>query len=157
MLRPLFAEPFTQSVALPGLLPTSAHSAQELTSQRLRTRQGNSRSPGSGRLLGGCVSSESLQPAVGKSCLSTTCGERGQCQQVSVRSSRWASFPPQWYRCGHFTREDIEKWGRKSRSPRRGKPELRQPAPAVSYQARQTHTQDRKTRVRRSNSGHASV
>lgn len=76
-----------QSVALPDLppAPTPTRSALELTSQKPRTRQGNSRSLGSGRLRGGCVSSESLQPAVEKFCLSTTCGERGQCLQVSVR------------------------------------------------------------------------
>lgn len=62
-----------------SLLPFSMRpSGLELTSQTQRTPLGSSRSPGSGRPLGGSAASESLQPAAGKSSPSTTCRERGE-------------------------------------------------------------------------------
>lgn len=57
-------------------------SGSELTSRRPRTPLGSSHSPGSGRLPGGSASSESLRPAAGKSCPSTTCREMGQVRAV---------------------------------------------------------------------------
>lgn len=137
-LRGLVSEPFTQPGALLGLLHSCTPTpTPELTSQRRRTRQGSSRSPGSGRLLSGSVSSESLQPVAEKSCPSTTCAERGQCQ-------RWAGLALcPWHHCLIFPHGEIEKQRSKSRLHSRGKKHPRQPVSAASYQARQTHTQDK--------------
>lgn len=75
---------------LPTLLCTHPQ-GPELTSQRRRTPLGSSHSPGSGRLPDGSASSESLQPAAGKSCPSTTCGER---EPVKAAGDQALSQPP---------------------------------------------------------------
>lgn len=93
--RGLSFPPRSEGLSLPTLLRVFG---SELTSQRQRTPLGSSHSPGSGRLLGGSASSESLPPAAGRSGPSTTCregnvragaGHPAQCQgPITARSSQ---------------------------------------------------------------------